>query len=59
MVNPNTESKDEIVLVHSIIRARMKVRKRLGDRKKKKKKPYFNQVREYVRMRRMSNERLL
>ena len=38
MVNPNTESKDEIVLVHSIIRARMKVRKRLGDRKKKKKK---------------------
>ena len=58
MVNPNTESKDEIVLVHSIIRARMKVRKRLGDRKKKK-KTYFNQVREYVRMRRMSNERLL
>ena len=42
MVNPNKESKDEIVLVHSIIKRKHESEK-AGEREKKKKD--FDQVR--------------
>ena len=48
MVNPNKESKDEIVLVHKIIKIKHESEKE-GEREIKN----FDQVKDYTRMRRM------
>ena len=58
MVNPNKESKDKIVLIYSIIKSKHESEKGATDKEKEKKKG-FDEVKEYIRMRRMSDERFL
>ena len=59
MVNPNKESKDKIVLIYSIIKSKHESEKGARDKEKEKKKKGFDEVKEYIRMRRMSDERFL